>query len=122
MFSWAGSSPRPFLCRGEEKIDWDKELTLIKDLIIETKLEYKDVSPTAFDTGGSGGVIDSLGILTGILRLRKRKRSLRNLSWRVLRWRQPGAGNGVCKEGADPGNPAEKAGVLSGDSGGRRWR
>ena len=119
VFSWAGS-PQAVYAAGEEKIDWDKELTLIKDLIIETKLEYKDeVSYSDLIQGALGGVIDSLGDPYSVFygSENESKQFEESVSGEFY-----GVGvsleqvNGVCKVVAPiPGTPAEKAGVLSGD-------
>lgn len=119
VFSWAGS-PQAVYAAGEEKIDWDEELTLIKDLIIETKLEYKDeVSYSDLIHGALGGVIDSLGDPYSVFygSENESKQFEESVSGEFY-----GVGvsleqvNGVCKVVAPiPGTPAEKAGVLSGD-------
>ncbi len=119
VFLWAGT-PLVVYAAEEKQPDWNKELSLIRQLILETKAGYKDeVSYESLINGALEGIVDSLGDPYSVFyssesESREFEESVSGEFFGVgVSLEQV---NGVCIIVAPiPGTPAEKAGLLSGD-------
>ncbi len=119
VFFW-GATPLVVYASQEKEPDWNRELLLIKELIMETKVGYKDDIPYEdLINGAYEGIIDTLGDPYSVFYIsdsesRDFVESVSGEFYGVgVSLEQVG---GLCKVVAPiSGGPAEDSGVLSGD-------
>lgn len=119
VFFW-GAAPLVVYATQEKEPDWNEELLLIKELIMETKAGYKDDIPYEdLLNGAYEGIIDTLGDPYSVFYISdsESQEFVESVSGEFY-----GVGvslemmEGLCKVVAPiPDGPAEKAGILSGD-------